>query len=98
MFDTPHLQVLVGKRVRKRLDARSIVQLLQSFGVPHGIRLFFCTFKLLLVFLLLLCLHCTVLDGELKLKMALFLYSYIRVLAIGRTFSIFILFHVYFGL
>ncbi|KAJ8635408.1 hypothetical protein MRB53_009675 [Persea americana] len=36
VFDTPHLLVLVGKRVRKRLDARSIVQLLHSFAVPHG--------------------------------------------------------------
>lgn len=36
VFDTPHLQVLVGKRVRKRLDARSIVQLLRSFAVPEG--------------------------------------------------------------
>lgn len=36
VFDTPHLQVSVGKRVRKRLDARSIVQLLHSLGVPEG--------------------------------------------------------------
>ncbi|XXG52849.1 hypothetical protein AAC387_Pa03g1055 [Persea americana] len=36
VFDTPHLRVLVGKRVRKRLDARSIVQLLRSFAVPEG--------------------------------------------------------------
>lgn len=36
VFDTPHLQVMVGKRARKRLDARSIVQLLHSFGAPHG--------------------------------------------------------------
>ncbi|XXG52844.1 hypothetical protein AAC387_Pa03g1051 [Persea americana] len=35
VFDTPHLLVLVGKRVRKHLDARSIVQLLRSFAVPH---------------------------------------------------------------
>ncbi|XP_057956142.1 Holliday junction resolvase MOC1, chloroplastic [Malania oleifera] len=36
VFDSPHLQVLVGKRVRKRLDAKSIVHLLQSFNAPIG--------------------------------------------------------------
>ncbi|KAH7542167.1 hypothetical protein FEM48_Zijuj02G0044500 [Ziziphus jujuba var. spinosa] len=36
VFDSPQLQVLVGKRVRKRLDAKSIVQLLCSFGAPIG--------------------------------------------------------------
>ncbi|CAN8246985.1 unnamed protein product [Cochlearia groenlandica] len=36
VFDTPHLQVLVGKRVRKRLDAKSIVQLIRSLDVPYG--------------------------------------------------------------
>ncbi|EOA28843.1 hypothetical protein CARUB_v10025086mg, partial [Capsella rubella] len=34
VFDTPHIPVLVGKRVRKRLDAKSIVQLIQSLDVP----------------------------------------------------------------
>ncbi|OAY68461.1 uncharacterized protein LOC109719978 [Ananas comosus] len=38
VFDTPYLQVLVGKRVRKRLDARSIIHLLRSFGAPPGTR------------------------------------------------------------
>ncbi|CAL9044083.1 unnamed protein product [Musa banksii] len=36
VFDTPNLQVLVGKKVRKRLDARSMIRLLQSFGAPLG--------------------------------------------------------------
>ncbi|KAG0453455.1 hypothetical protein HPP92_024759 [Vanilla planifolia] len=36
VFDTPYLRVLVGKRARKRLDAKSIAQLLCSFGAPHG--------------------------------------------------------------
>lgn len=36
VFDNPYVQVSVGKRVRKRLDAKSIVQLLQSFDVPCG--------------------------------------------------------------
>ncbi|KAG1338322.1 Holliday junction resolvase MOC1, chloroplastic [Cocos nucifera] len=36
VFDTPRLKVLVGKRVRKRLDARSIIQLLRSFDAPPG--------------------------------------------------------------
>ncbi|KAH7677291.1 hypothetical protein IHE45_07G073900, partial [Dioscorea alata] len=39
VFDTPNVKVLVGKRVRNRLDARSIVQLLQTFGAPHGMKL-----------------------------------------------------------
>ncbi|XP_072982934.1 Holliday junction resolvase MOC1, chloroplastic-like [Typha latifolia] len=38
VFDTPHLQVLVGKRVRRRLDVRSIIQLLRSIGAPLGTR------------------------------------------------------------
>ncbi|KAH7677286.1 hypothetical protein IHE45_07G073400 [Dioscorea alata] len=38
VFDAPNVKVLVGKRVRNRLDARSIVQLLQTFGAPHGTR------------------------------------------------------------
>ncbi|CAH8306484.1 unnamed protein product [Eruca vesicaria subsp. sativa] len=36
VFDTPHLPVLVGKRVRKRLDAKSIVQLIRSLEIPSG--------------------------------------------------------------
>ncbi|GMH07620.1 hypothetical protein Nepgr_009460 [Nepenthes gracilis] len=36
VFDSPHLKVLVGKRVRRRLDTKSIVQLVQSFGAPVG--------------------------------------------------------------
>ncbi|KAL6341846.1 hypothetical protein AAG906_038091 [Vitis piasezkii] len=36
VFDSPHLQILVGKRVRKRLDAKSIVQLLRGFDAPIG--------------------------------------------------------------
>jgi uncharacterized PurR-regulated membrane protein YhhQ (DUF165 family) len=37
VFDSPHLQVLVGKRVRRRLDVKSIVQLLRSLDAPFGI-------------------------------------------------------------
>ncbi|XP_022153091.1 uncharacterized protein LOC111020674 isoform X2 [Momordica charantia] len=36
VYDSPHLQVLVGGRRRKRLDAKSIVQLLHSFNAPIG--------------------------------------------------------------
>ncbi|KAH9616744.1 hypothetical protein KSS87_019448 [Heliosperma pusillum] len=36
VFDSPIVQVAVGNRLRKRLDARSIVQLLQSFDAPTG--------------------------------------------------------------
>ncbi|XP_062172201.1 Holliday junction resolvase MOC1, chloroplastic-like isoform X2 [Alnus glutinosa] len=36
VFDSPHLQVLVGKRVRRRLDVKSIVQLLRSLDAPFG--------------------------------------------------------------
>ncbi|XP_019155302.1 PREDICTED: uncharacterized protein LOC109152187 isoform X3 [Ipomoea nil] len=36
VFDSPYLKVMVGKGVRRRLDAKSIVQLLQSFEVPVG--------------------------------------------------------------
>ncbi|KAM3740490.1 hypothetical protein ACB098_08G102400 [Castanea mollissima] len=36
VFDSPHLPVLVGKRVRRRLDAKSIVQLLHSLNAPLG--------------------------------------------------------------
>ncbi|XP_042480031.1 uncharacterized protein LOC122060963 isoform X3 [Macadamia integrifolia] len=35
VFDSPHLQVLIGKRIRKRLDAKSIVQLLRNLDAPH---------------------------------------------------------------
>ncbi|XWS52592.1 hypothetical protein CRYUN_Cryun11dG0084200 [Craigia yunnanensis] len=36
VFDSPHLPVRVGNRVRKRLDARSIVQLVRSLEAPIG--------------------------------------------------------------
>ncbi|KAL5994766.1 hypothetical protein ACLOJK_024821 [Asimina triloba] len=36
VFDTPYVRVLVGKRVRKRLDAKSIVELLRSLEAPMG--------------------------------------------------------------
>ncbi|XP_057480806.1 Holliday junction resolvase MOC1, chloroplastic [Actinidia eriantha] len=36
VFDSPHLKVLVGRRIRRRLDAKSIVQLLKSFDAPVG--------------------------------------------------------------
>ncbi|KAJ4724476.1 Holliday junction resolvase MOC1, chloroplastic [Melia azedarach] len=36
VFDSPHLPVQVGKRVRKRLDAKSIVLLLRSLDTPVG--------------------------------------------------------------
>ncbi|XP_012065841.1 Holliday junction resolvase MOC1, chloroplastic isoform X1 [Jatropha curcas] len=36
VFDTPCLKVLVGKRIRKRLDAKSIVELLRNFDAPVG--------------------------------------------------------------
>ncbi|GKU93482.1 hypothetical protein SLEP1_g7074 [Rubroshorea leprosula] len=36
VFDSPNLLVRVGKRVRKRLDARSIVQMVQSLEAPVG--------------------------------------------------------------
>ncbi|KAJ0045179.1 hypothetical protein Pint_05507 [Pistacia integerrima] len=36
VFDTPHLPVLVGGRVRKRLDAKSIVLLLRRLDAPVG--------------------------------------------------------------
>uniref|UniRef100_A0A1J3I5N2 Holliday junction resolvase MOC1, chloroplastic n=1 Tax=Noccaea caerulescens TaxID=107243 RepID=A0A1J3I5N2_NOCCA len=38
VFDTPHLPVLVGKRVRKRLDAKSILELIRSLEIPSGSR------------------------------------------------------------
>ncbi|KAG9454882.1 hypothetical protein H6P81_007786 [Aristolochia fimbriata] len=36
VFDAPSLKVSIGKGVRNRLDARSIVQLLCNLGVPVG--------------------------------------------------------------
>lgn len=36
VFDSPFVQVSVGKTRRRRLDARSIVQLVQSFDAPIG--------------------------------------------------------------
>ncbi|XP_020518548.1 uncharacterized protein LOC18427156 isoform X2 [Amborella trichopoda] len=36
VFDTPYLEVLVGKGARKRLDVRSTILLLRSFGAPLG--------------------------------------------------------------
>ncbi|KAL1555174.1 Holliday junction resolvase MOC1, chloroplastic [Salvia divinorum] len=36
VYDSPHLKVLVGKRVRKRLDLKSIIQLLQKVDAPTG--------------------------------------------------------------
>ncbi|XP_057758094.1 Holliday junction resolvase MOC1, chloroplastic-like isoform X2 [Arachis stenosperma] len=36
VFDSPFVQILVGKRTRRRLDAKSIVQLVRSFDAPVG--------------------------------------------------------------
>lgn len=36
VFDSPHLKVPIGGRLRKRLDPKSIVQLLNSFNAPMG--------------------------------------------------------------
>ncbi|CAN6443376.1 unnamed protein product [Victoria cruziana] len=36
VFDSPYLQVSVGNRLRKRLDAKSIVRLVRSFNAPVG--------------------------------------------------------------
>ncbi|RAL43127.1 hypothetical protein DM860_009909 [Cuscuta australis] len=36
VFDSPHLKVMVGKGLRSRLDAKSIVNLLRSSEVPVG--------------------------------------------------------------
>ncbi|GAB2246165.1 hypothetical protein Droror1_Dr00001658 [Drosera rotundifolia] len=36
IFDAPHLKVVVGKRIRRRLDAKSIVHLVRSFQAPIG--------------------------------------------------------------
>ncbi|KAL8029454.1 hypothetical protein ABFX02_14G226000 [Erythranthe guttata] len=36
VFDSPHLKVLVGKGLRKRLDVKSIIQLLRDIDAPIG--------------------------------------------------------------
>ncbi|XP_071722990.1 Holliday junction resolvase MOC1, chloroplastic-like [Rutidosis leptorrhynchoides] len=36
VFDSPYLRMLVGKSVRKRLDAKSIVQLIRTINAPIG--------------------------------------------------------------
>ncbi|KAJ4848555.1 hypothetical protein Tsubulata_007854 [Turnera subulata] len=36
VFDAPHLKIMVGNRTRKRLDVKSMVQLLRSFDIPIG--------------------------------------------------------------
>ncbi|XP_052197836.1 Holliday junction resolvase MOC1, chloroplastic [Diospyros lotus] len=36
VFDSPNLKVLVGRSLRRRLDAKSIVQLIRSFDAPLG--------------------------------------------------------------
>lgn len=36
VYDAPNLEVFIGKRVRRRLDTRSIVSLLQDLGAPAG--------------------------------------------------------------
>ncbi|KAK7304890.1 hypothetical protein VNO77_42783 [Canavalia gladiata] len=38
VFDSPHVKILVGKskRTRRRLDAKSVVQLVRSFDAPIG--------------------------------------------------------------
>ncbi|KAI5411751.1 variant 5 [Lathyrus oleraceus] len=36
VFDSPHVQLLVGKRTRRRLNANSIFQLVRSFDAPPG--------------------------------------------------------------
>ncbi|ESW20857.1 hypothetical protein PHAVU_005G020500 [Phaseolus vulgaris] len=38
VFDSPHVKILVGKknRTRRRLDAKSVVQLIRSFDAPIG--------------------------------------------------------------
>lgn len=40
VFDSPHVQILVGKRTRKRLNASSVVQLVRSFDAPAGMLCF----------------------------------------------------------
>jgi len=43
VFDSPHVKILVGQknRTRRRLDAKSVVQLVRSFDAPIGILYFF---------------------------------------------------------
>ncbi|XP_061341066.1 Holliday junction resolvase MOC1, chloroplastic-like [Gastrolobium bilobum] len=36
VLDSPHVQILVGKRTRRRLDAKSVVQMVRSFDAPVG--------------------------------------------------------------
>lgn len=36
VFDSPHVTISIGKRARRRLDAKSIVHLLRSFDAPLG--------------------------------------------------------------
>ncbi|XP_062082288.1 Holliday junction resolvase MOC1, chloroplastic [Humulus lupulus] len=36
VFDSPHLSVMVGGKVRRRLDAKSIIELLRGFNAPEG--------------------------------------------------------------
>ncbi|KAK3032371.1 hypothetical protein RJ639_037089 [Escallonia herrerae] len=36
IFDSPHVKVPIGGRIRRRLDAKSIIQLLQTFDAPIG--------------------------------------------------------------
>lgn len=36
VYDAPNVKVFIGKRVRRRLDARSIVSLLRDLGAPSG--------------------------------------------------------------
>lgn len=36
VYDAPTVKVFIGKRVRRRLDARSIVSLLRNLGAPAG--------------------------------------------------------------
>lgn len=66
MFDSPHVKVPVGKQTRRRLDAKSIVQLLQSFDAPNGILKFFGTLEgfLFLSFITQHFLHFTHLAGS----------------------------------
>lgn len=59
VFDAPHLNVLVGKRIRKRLDAKSIVQLLRSFDAPIGMVIF----RKIIVILKLIC-YADLFDSE----------------------------------
>lgn len=42
VFDSPHVKILVGKnkRTRRRLDAKSVVELVRGFDAPIGILYF----------------------------------------------------------